>query len=86
MERTVGVFDTNDVSQKRREIEPLVRSACQQAVKQVVAVDKARCTQDFQSLETKKPARGRFLHPNGQRTESLRTGLSSELIVQGKTR
>lgn len=46
----------------------------------------ARCTQDFPSLETKKPARGRFLHPNCQRTESLRTGLSSELIVQVTTR
>jgi len=32
--------------------------------------------QQAQPLETKKPALGRFFHPNGQRTESLRTGLS----------
>ena len=46
-----------------------------------MAIDKACGTQDSPSLETKKPAHGRFFHPNGQRTESLRTGLSSELIV-----
>ena len=46
-----------------------------------VAVYKARCAQDFLSLETKKPALGRFFHPNGQRTESLRTGLSSGPII-----
>ncbi|MEX5669909.1 hypothetical protein ABFV57_34225, partial [Pseudomonas neuropathica] len=53
----------------------------QEAIEQVVAIDKARGTQDFPSLETKKPAQGRFFHPNGQRTESLRTGLSSEFII-----
>ena len=42
-----------------------------------------RDAHEYSFLENEKTGRGRFFHPNGQRTESLRTGLSSpEIIVQ----
>lgn len=74
----------NDGREKGREVQPLVGRISEQAIIKVVSVNKEDC---FQTALTKPIPRNektglrRFFHPNGQRTESLRTGLSSEPIV-----
>lgn len=78
------VLFMNDGGEKGREVQPLVGRISEQAVIEIVSVNEEDCSQTALTKpipRNEKTGLRRFFHPNGQRTESLRTGLSSELIV-----